>query len=119
MQEGRHGSGQAGGKCDIEQVHLPILDEGYLKADAQFGGVDQRKIFALAKEVLPRVGFRERAHLMNPMVLVYKARKTKIDLLGTADAVRKKLGKVYTPPLETEGSGILSSTEFVLLPAGF
>jgi tyrosyl-tRNA synthetase len=44
------------------------LDEEYLKVDAQLGGVDQRKIFALAKEVLPRVGFRERAHLMNPMV---------------------------------------------------
>jgi hypothetical protein len=41
------------------------LDEQYLDVDAQFGGVDQRKIFALAKEVLPKVGFRERAHLMN------------------------------------------------------
>ena len=44
------------------------LDEEYFKVDAQFGGVDQRRIFALAKEVLPRVGFRERAHLMNSMV---------------------------------------------------
>ena len=44
------------------------MDEEYLKVDAQFGVVDQRKIFALAKEVLPRVGFRERAHLMNWMV---------------------------------------------------
>lgn len=41
------------------------MDEQYLDVDAQFGGVDQRKIFALAKEVLPKVGFRERAHLMN------------------------------------------------------
>ena len=49
-------------------THSCSLDEEYLKVDAQFGGVDQRKIFALAKEVLPRVGFRERAHLMNPMI---------------------------------------------------
>ena len=86
--------------------------------DAQFGSVDQRKIFALAKEVLPRVGFRERAHLMNPMV-GRQDPNSKIDLLETADAVRKKLRKAYAPPLETEGNEILSFTEFVLLPAGF
>ena len=45
-----------------------VVTEHDAKKDAQFGGVDQRKIFALAKEVLPRVGFRERAHLMNPIV---------------------------------------------------
>ena len=47
---------------------MQSLDEECPRVDAQFGGVDQRKIFALAKEVLPRVGFRERAHLMNSMV---------------------------------------------------
>lgn len=39
-------------------------------------GVDQCKIFALAKEVLPRVGFRERAHLMNPIVPGLQGGKT-------------------------------------------
>ena len=29
------------------------LDEEYLKVDAQFGGVDQRKIFTLAEKVRP------------------------------------------------------------------
>jgi len=68
---------------------LQALDEEYLKCDAQFGGVDQRKIFMLAEEVmselaarkidknfflnilflkyLPRLGYTKRAHLMNPM----------------------------------------------------
>ncbi len=30
---------------------LQALDEVYLKVDAQFGGVDQRKIFMLAEKV--------------------------------------------------------------------
>lgn len=30
---------------------LQALDEEYLKVDAQFGGVDQRKIFVFAEEV--------------------------------------------------------------------
>lgn len=47
---------------------LQALDEQYLGVDAQFGGVDQRKIFMFAEEQLPGIGYRKRIHLMNPMV---------------------------------------------------
>ena len=46
---------------------LQALDEEYLKCDAQFGGIDQRKIFMFAEEYLPRLGYGKRSHLMNPM----------------------------------------------------
>ena len=40
-------------KCILVLVFdvLQALDEEYLKVDAQFGGVDQRKIFTFAKKV--------------------------------------------------------------------
>eukprot|EP00041_Stephanoeca_diplocostata_P029248 m.858769 g.858769 ORF g.858769 m.858769 type:complete len:268 (+) comp23524_c0_seq5:161-964(+) len=44
------------------------LDEEYLGVDAQFGGVDQRKIFISAEKYLPKIGYKARSHLMNPMV---------------------------------------------------
>lgn len=47
---------------------LQALDEEYLDVDVQFGGVDQRKIFMFARENLPRIGYRKRAHLMNPLI---------------------------------------------------
>lgn len=47
---------------------MQALDEQYLDVDAQFGGVDQRKIFTMAAEQLPRINYKERAHLMNAMV---------------------------------------------------
>lgn len=47
---------------------LQALDEEYLYVDAQFGGVDQRKIFTYAERFLPRIGYKKRIHLMNPMV---------------------------------------------------
>ena len=47
---------------------MQTLDEQYLDVDAQFGGLDQRKIFTFAAEQLPRINYKERAHLMNPMV---------------------------------------------------
>jgi len=46
---------------------LQALDEHYLKVDAQFGGVDQRKIFTFAEKYLPMLGYEKRIHLMNPM----------------------------------------------------
>jgi tyrosyl-tRNA synthetase len=47
---------------------LQALDEEYLGVDVQFGGLDQRKIFVLADDVLPKLGYEARIHLMNPMV---------------------------------------------------
>ena len=102
---------------------MQSLDEQYLGVDAQFGGVDQRKIFTLAAEVLPKIGYKERAHLMNPMVPGLAGGKmsssdpdSKIDLLDTPDAVRKKIKKAYAVPKEVEGNGMISFVEYVLLP---
>ncbi|KAI9701821.1 MAG: hypothetical protein M1836_001165 [Candelina mexicana] len=102
---------------------MQALDEEHLDVDAQFGGVDQRKIFALAIETLPKIGYKERAHLMNPMVPGLAGGKmsssdpdSKIDLLDTPEDVKKKLKKAYAVPKEIEGNGIVSFAEYVLLP---
>ena len=102
---------------------MQALDEEHLGVDAQFGGVDQRKIFALAAEQLPKINYKERAHLMNPMVPGLAGGKmsssdpdSKIDLLDTSEAVKKKLKKAYAVPKEVEGNGIVSFVEYVLLP---
>lgn len=102
---------------------MQTLDEQHLGVDAQFGGVDQRKIFTLAQESLPKVGYKARAHLMNPMVPGLTGGKmsasdpdSKIDILDTADAVKKKLRKAFAKPAEVEGNGIISFVEYVLLP---
>ena len=102
---------------------MQALDEQHLGVDAQFGGVDQRKIFALAQETLPRINYKARAHLMNPMVPGLAGGKmsasdpsSKIDILDTADAVKKKLSKAYAAAKEVEGNGIISFIEYVLMP---
>ena len=102
---------------------MQSLDEEYLKVDAQFGGVDQRKIFALATEVLPKISYKRRAHLMNPMVPGLAGGKmsasdpdSKIDILDTAEVVEKKVRKAQTADKELEGNGMISFVEYVLLP---
>ncbi|CAB3244697.1 unnamed protein product [Arctia plantaginis] len=102
---------------------LQALDEEYLKVDAQFGGVDQRKIFTMAEKYLPQLGYAKRVHLMNPMVpgltggkMSASEEDSKIDLLDNPANVKKKLKKAFCEPGNITENGILSFTKFVVFP---
>lgn len=103
---------------------MQCLDEEYLKVDAQFGGVDQRKIFVLAGDILPRIGYKKRAHLMNAMVpglqggkMSASDKSSKIDILDNAEEVTKKLRKAEAVPKIVKDNGLLAFVQHVLLPA--
>jgi len=79
---------------------MQALDEEYLKVDAQFGGVDQRKIMVYAREYLPKIGYKPRIELMNPMIrglvgvkMSSSIPSTKIDTLEEEAEVIKKINK--------------------------
>ncbi|XP_056267996.1 tyrosine--tRNA ligase, cytoplasmic [Pseudoliparis swirei] len=102
---------------------LQALDEEYLKVDAQFGGVDQRKIFTLAEKYLPSLGYAKRSHLMNPMVPGLTGAKmssseedSKIDLVDSAAEVKKKLKKAFCEPGNIQNNGVLSFVKSVAFP---
>ncbi|CAH2087402.1 unnamed protein product [Euphydryas editha] len=102
---------------------LQALDEEYLKVDAQFGGVDQRKIFVLAEKYLPQLGYTKRVHLMNPMVpgltggkMSASEEDSKIDLLDNPANVKKKLKKAFCEPGNITDNGVLSFTKHVIFP---
>lgn len=103
---------------------MQALDEEYLQVDAQFGGVDQRKIFTLAQEILPKLGYKERIHLMNPMVPGLQAGgkmsasdpNSKIDVLDPPDQVTKKISKAFAEARKADGNGLIAFIEYVLLP---
>lgn len=77
---------------------MQALDEVYLEADIQFGGMDQRKIFVFAREFLPKIGHKPRIELMNPMIpglvgakMSSSVASSKIDLMDDKEAVEKKI----------------------------
>lgn len=86
--------------------------------------MDQRKLFVAAKEWLPKLGYRQRAHLINPMIAGLNGGKmsssdvdSKIDLLDSPEVISKKIRKAVATPRVTDENGILAFVEFVLLPA--
>ena len=103
---------------------MQALDEEHLGVDAQFGGVDQRKIFVLAEENLQSIGYKKRAHLMNPMVpglgqggkMSASDPNSKIDILDDAKQVRKKVNSAYCAPGEIENNGLIAFIEYVIQP---
>ncbi|CAH2355192.1 tyrosine--tRNA ligase, cytoplasmic [[Candida] railenensis] len=103
---------------------MQALDEEHLGVDVQFGGVDQRKIFVLAEENLPSVGYKKRAHLMNPMVpglgqggkMSASDPNSKIDILETPKNIKKKVNSAYCAPGEVEGNGLIAFLQHVVQP---
>jgi len=47
---------------------MQCLDEVALHADVQLGGQDQRKIFMLGRDFMPKMSFRKCVYLMNPLI---------------------------------------------------
>jgi len=100
---------------------LQALDEEYLKVDAQFGGVDQRKIFTMSEKYLPQLGYTKRIHLMNSMVPGLAGGKmssseddSKIDLLDSPAIVKKKFKKAFCEPGNITENGLLAFAKHVV-----
>ncbi len=99
---------------------MQALDEVYLKVDAQFAGLDQRKIMVYAREYLPKIGYKRRIEIMTPMIrgLVGKQMSssiegTKIDLLETEENIKSKVNKAEC----VEGSpdnGLMALMKYLL-----
>jgi len=103
---------------------LQWLDEEYLGCDAQFGGIDQRKIFMGAEKYMPKIGYKQRAHLMNPMVTGLKGTKmssseadSKLDLIESAAGIKKKIKKVFCEEKNIENNPLLEYVKAVFLRA--
>ncbi|OAG31675.1 tyrosyl-tRNA synthetase [Nematocida displodere] len=128
-----HDAQRAGAEV-VKQTNNPILsglvypgmqalDEEYLGVDAQFGGIDQRKIFIYAEKYLPMLGYRKRVHLMNPMVpglsqgkMSSSEENSKIGLTDEDGAIKKKISKAFCEEGNVAVNGVLSLIKSLILP---
>lgn len=100
---------------------LQALDEQYLNVDVQYGGIDQRKILAFARENLPKLGYKARIEVMTPMLpglrgakMSASEEKSKIDLLDSADEVNNKISSAHCP-IAAADNGILAFLKYVIM----
>ncbi len=100
---------------------MQALDEVYLNADAQFAGLDQRKIMVFARESLPKIGYDARVEIMIPMIpgLIGKKmsaseEKSKIDLLDDNEEVERKV-KGAEMVAGNPNNGVMAFLRYVLM----
>ncbi len=101
---------------------MQALDEYYLDADVQYGGIDQRKILMFARENLPKIGYKPKIEIMTPLIpgLIGKKmsasdEKSKIDLLDDEKTIQKKLQGADCVSGDPD-NGILAFLKYVLMP---
>lgn len=102
---------------------MQAIDEEYLQVDAQFGGLDQRKIFIYAEKYLPQLGYKKRVHLMNPIIQGLGEGKmssseefSKIGLEDAEELIRKKVAKAFCEEGNVACNGLLSLAKSLILP---
>jgi tyrosyl-tRNA synthetase len=107
---------------------LQALDEVYLGVDAQLGGIDQRKIFVHAREILPKINLTgAKVHLMNPMVPALSKIKceagkmsasdtSKIDILDSMTDIKKKVNSAYCLEGDLDGNTPILLVKHMVFP---
>jgi tyrosyl-tRNA synthetase len=102
---------------------MQSLDVAALDADIAYGGIDQRGIYMLSREILPEQGHEKPLCVFAPLISGLTGGKmsasdaaSKVNLTDDADAVQEKLNKAYCPQGQVEDNGVLEYVRFLVFP---
>ncbi|PSP83567.1 tyrosine--tRNA ligase [Halobacteriales archaeon QS_6_64_34] len=102
---------------------MQTLDVKALDADIAYGGVDQRGIYMLSREVLPDHGGDSPVCVFAPLLSGLSGGKmsasdagSKVNLTDSPAAVEEKIGGAYCPAGEVEGNGVLEYLDHLVFP---
>jgi len=111
----------------VSQVIYPLMqiaDVKHLGVDIAYGGLEQRKIHMLAREILPEVGYKKPVCVHTPLLVSLSGPESKMSssrpetmvrAQDSQEEIKKKISKAFCPP-EKDGNPILGICELVLLP---
>lgn len=102
---------------------MQALDEEYLKVDIQLGGIDQRHIFAYAREFLPFVGYESRVEVMTPVIVSLNGPGVKMSasilesrilVHDSEESIRKNISNAYCRIGDIENNPVLQLMRFIV-----
>ncbi len=105
----------------VSQMIYPLmqaLDIAHLGVDLAVGGIDQRKIHMLARENLPKLGYKSPVCLHTPILLGLDGQKMSsskgnyISIRDSEDEVVRKLRRAYCPARQVEDNPILEIMKY-------
>jgi tyrosyl-tRNA synthetase len=107
----------------ISQIVYPLmqaLDIEYLDVDVAIGGIEQRKIHMLAREVLPKIGYEKPACLHHPLVVSLTGGdkmssskpETMFPLHASEETIKDRIRDAYCPQGEVEENPVIQVARF-------
>lgn len=112
----------------VSELIYPIMqcmDEEYLKVDIQVGGRDQRHILALARELLPELGYRKRVEILLPLItslegpgkkMSSSSPKSRIKVNESPEEIERKINNAYCPEGVIADNPILQLARYLIFP---
>lgn len=117
---------------DIENAHVsqmiyPLMQIADIKAldvDIAHGGLEQRKIHMLARELLPEINYKKPVCIHTPLLCSLQGPgekmssskpATMIQVDDKPEKIKEKLLRAYCPP-EKEGNPVLQICEYLIFP---
>jgi tyrosyl-tRNA synthetase len=102
---------------------MQSLDVAALDADIAYGGIDQRGIYMLAREILPEHGHDKPLCLFAPLLSGLSGGKMSASEVGSGvrlsdnpETVSKKINGAYCPQGEVEDNGVLEYLQHLVFP---
>ncbi|MFB6141817.1 MAG: tyrosine--tRNA ligase [Halorientalis sp.] len=102
---------------------MQSLDVKALDADIAYGGIDQRGIYMLGREILPDHGGEAPVCVFAPLLSGLSGGKmsaseaaSKVNLTDDREAVAEKIDGAYCPKGEVEDNGVLEYVRFLVFP---
>jgi tyrosyl-tRNA synthetase len=102
---------------------MQSLDVAALDADIAYGGIDQRGIYMLARELLPDYGREKPVCVFAPLLSGLSGGNmsasdpgSKVSLTDSREEVRAKIDDAYCPMGEIEGNGVLEYVRYLVFP---
>lgn len=109
----------------VSQAIYPLMqtiDIAHLDIDVAVGGIDQRKIHMLAREHLPKLGFRAPVCVHTPLLIgldgekMSSSRGNFIAVDEPAESVERKLMAAFCPPEIADGNPIAQIYRHTIFP---
>jgi len=109
----------------VSQMIYPLmqaLDIAHLGIDLAVGGTDQRKIHMLARDNLPKLGYRAPICLHTPILLGLDGEKMSsskgnyVSVRDSAEVIERKIMKAYCPARDTDNNPIVQIAIHHILP---
>lgn len=112
----------------VSQIIYPLMqvaDVKHLNVDAVESGIEQRKIYMLAREHISRIKYKKTPFIYTPLVnsLLGPGEKmsssipySMISTDDSADSIREKIKKAYCKEHEVDGNPILEIARYVIMP---